>query len=81
MSPGDVLLAYSDGAVEALSASGEFFGARRLAETLASCEGEPDAVVQRVMEALEEFTRGRAAYDDVTLVAVGCFPPEEEGAS
>ncbi len=79
MAHGDVLLAYSDGVVEAMSASGEFFGSERLAATLASCEPEPDAVVRRVLERLAEFTRGQAAYDDVTLVAVGCFPDGEGG--
>ncbi len=80
MGPGDVLLAYSDGVVEALSAAGEFFGPERLARTLASCEPDPGAVVGRVLESLEEFTRGQAAYDDITLVAVACDGPggEEE---
>ncbi|MDH3253510.1 MAG: SpoIIE family protein phosphatase [Acidobacteriota bacterium] len=69
---GDVVLGYSDGVVDARSTSGEVFGSERLAEIVSDAPGEPQAVVARVVEALEMFTRGTEPYDDVTLVAIGC---------
>ncbi len=66
---GELLLAYSDGVVEACSPSGEFFGSERLAAVLSGCPVEPDAAVERVLAAVEEFTQGGPQYDDMTLVA------------
>ena len=69
--PGEVLLAYSDGVVEAHSPAGEMFGEERLMTVLASAPPEPTQVLSLVLSALELFTRGEEAYDDVTLLAVG----------
>jgi len=79
MEPGDVVLAYSDGAIEAMSPTGEFFGLDRLVATLAAASGDPQAVVDRVLDALDAFTRQRQAYDDVTLIALGCRAGPEGG--
>ena len=72
MSVGEVLLGYSDGVVEAISPRGEMFGNERLSSVVSGSPGEPQAVVDNVISALEEFTEGREPYDDVTLVAVAC---------
>jgi serine phosphatase RsbU (regulator of sigma subunit) len=69
MGPDDLLLAYSDGVVDARSPEGEFFGEERLHQVVRDCPANPDGAVSWVMEALEEFTRGHTPYDDVTLVA------------
>jgi serine phosphatase RsbU (regulator of sigma subunit) len=69
--PGEVLLAYSDGVVEAHSPAGEMFGEDRLMTVLAAASAEPSQVLSRVLTALEQFTNGQEAYDDVTLLAVG----------
>jgi serine phosphatase RsbU (regulator of sigma subunit) len=70
--PGEIVLGYSDGVVDARSSSGETFGSERLREIVARAPGDPRAMVDQVLENLEEFTRGSEPYDDVTLVAVGC---------
>jgi serine phosphatase RsbU (regulator of sigma subunit) len=67
--PGDLMLAYSDGAVEALSPEGEFFGEERLAQSLQNAPPEPQQAIQYVLEEIEAFTCGHTPYDDVTLVA------------
>jgi|CXWL01.1.fsa_nt_gi serine phosphatase RsbU (regulator of sigma subunit) len=67
---GEMLLAYSDGVIEALSPSDEVFGIERLTALLASVPPEPQVVVESVLSALADFTAGREPYDDVTLVAI-----------
>ncbi len=66
---GDLLVAYSDGVVDARSPDGEFFGEERLHDVLRQCPRDPRAAVKGVLEALEGFTRGHTPYDDLTLVA------------
>lgn len=79
---GDVFLAYSDGATDTMSPSGEFFGTERLARTVADAPPDPQGVIDQVLRALDDFSQGQAAYDDVTLVAVGCCAAgESDGGS
>lgn len=70
LAPGDLLLAYSDGVVDARSPEGEQFGDERLARALATSPGDPDEVVCHLLDELTRFTRDEPAYDDVTLLAV-----------
>lgn len=70
--PGDVVCAFSDGVVEARSASGEEFGEARLVAALRSCSGAPAAsIVAGVIVELDTFVAGAEAHDDLTLL-VGC---------
>jgi phosphoserine phosphatase RsbU/P len=69
MAEGDLALFYTDGATEAMSASGEMFGEARLAESLARVAEKP------LDEALEALFSDIAAFrsvqdDDVTLMLV-----------
>ncbi len=68
LAPGDLLLAYSDGAVESQSPSGEPFGEHRLRAALAAGPDAPREMLDHVLAELEGFARGQARYDDVTLV-------------
>jgi sigma-B regulation protein RsbU (phosphoserine phosphatase) len=82
MSPGDLLLAYSDGVVEAQSPEGEFFGEERLIRALAdSPPHSPRAAVEHVLERIACFTCGHTPYDDLTLLAARRTknPPGEGG--
>ncbi len=65
----ELLLAYSDGVVDARSPDGDFFGEDRLNSALLDGPDEPQAAVNWILEALEGFTEGHIPYDDVTLVA------------
>jgi serine phosphatase RsbU (regulator of sigma subunit) len=68
---GDLLLFYSDGVTEAVNAAGEVFGEERLTAVLqAKSRDGAEAVVQGVLEALDEFAEGTEQSDDVTMVAV-----------
>jgi serine phosphatase RsbU (regulator of sigma subunit) len=69
--PGDLLLMYTDGVVEARSASGEEFQARRLESYLRGCGGaSADAVVRGLLGEVEDFAGDTPQYDDVTALAL-----------
>ncbi len=69
LSPGDVVLAYTDGLTEALNEEGEEFGDARLAGLLVGNRHLAAADLQRVVSAELETFCGRAPqHDDVTIV-------------
>ena len=70
LDPSDLLFAYSDGVVEAMSPGGEFFGEERLRAVLAEAGPDPETVVAEVLAALGRFCNGRSAYDDLTVLAL-----------
>jgi len=70
MRPSELLFAYSDGVVEAMSPDGEFFGEERLRALLQHAGPDPETVVEEVLAALGRFCRGGAAYDDLTVLAL-----------
>jgi len=75
LGPGDLLLVFSDGVTEAQDSEEEEFGEERLAEVLAANRDEPaDAVLERVKEAVADWTAGVAPFDDLTLVAARVTP-------
>ncbi|HWO87534.1 MAG TPA: SpoIIE family protein phosphatase [Gemmatimonadales bacterium] len=66
---GHCLLAFTDGLVEARSPAGEAYGDERLRDVLRAGSGASASdLVQRVTEALEEFTRQAEPHDDLTLL-------------
>lgn len=67
---GDVLFMYTDGAIEARSRDGEFFGERRLRDVLLTTAGmDVHGLCQRVLGELDDFTDS-ALEDDIALVAL-----------
>jgi sigma-B regulation protein RsbU (phosphoserine phosphatase) len=71
---GDLMVAYSDGLVEAQSPEGEFFGEDRLLAHLETAPADPDAAMGYLLEQIEAFTRGHKQYDDVTLLVASWSP-------
>jgi serine phosphatase RsbU (regulator of sigma subunit) len=74
--PGDRVLFYSDGLVEAANPGDEFFGDERLELLLAGSEaGLPDGFLDRVVTELRRWIGPETPYqDDVTIVAVDVEP-------
>ncbi|HEV8238553.1 MAG TPA: SpoIIE family protein phosphatase [Thermoanaerobaculia bacterium] len=69
--PGELVLGYSDGVLDARAPAGDFFGAERLAAALAVAPADADGAVDSILAELAAFTRGEDPFDDVTLLAVG----------
>jgi phosphoserine phosphatase RsbU/P len=71
--PGDVVIFFSDGIVDALNADGEMFGTERLEAVLRehpSACNSAQATVDAVLKAVGEFQAGTAHFDDETLVVL-----------
>jgi hypothetical protein len=67
--PGDLMLLYSDGLVEAANAAGEEFGESRLTSSLLESIGEnPHKIRDSILAALRNFLDHRSAQDDLTCV-------------
>ncbi|WP_433387209.1 PP2C family protein-serine/threonine phosphatase [Micromonospora sp. KLBMP9576] len=77
LAPGELLLAYTDGVVEAHGGPGgrEMFGEQRLRAALASAAGlPPDALVDRLLRTVDEWLDGQS-QDDIAMLAVAAAPP------
>jgi len=71
LEPGDCLCFFTDGVSEAKDLLGEEFGGQRLAQILRDTANQPAAkVVDAIMAAVDEHTKGAAQHDDITLVVV-----------
>jgi hypothetical protein len=73
LEPGDTLLLFSDGIVEAMSSGGDLFGDERLIAA-ASAGGDAYAIRDRVLAAVEAFTGDPTDSDDRTLVVLQYEP-------
>lgn len=68
--PGDLILAYTDGVIEAVNAAGQQWGVEGLRK--AAAEGDrrcPDDIVQAIFTSMDEFSLGRQT-DDATVVVM-----------
>jgi phosphoserine phosphatase RsbU/P len=71
LEPGDTLVLYSDGVTEAENPTDEDYGEDRLIAVLAAHpRATSRTIVQAVLADLVEFTQGRTAADDITVVVV-----------
>ena len=71
LEPGDLLVAFSDGITEAMSASGEEYGEARLLECVQANEDRtPSELLDRILASVRDFTTGAVQSDDVTALVV-----------
>jgi Na+/proline symporter len=69
--PGDVLLLYTDGIIEASNPSGELFGEDRLADLLGEAhELSPQEIIDRIFAQVRLFTGAHGFQDDVSLIVM-----------
>ena len=71
LAPGDWLVIFTDGVVEALNTRGEEYGEPRLLAAIAtSSGGSPGQMMQRIMTDLDLFVGNTPQHDDVTCLLV-----------
>jgi len=69
--PGDCVLLYSDGVVDAQNAAGEEFGDERLLAHVRASFDQPAAViVERVIAEIDRFAGDTPQFDDITMLAL-----------
>ena len=67
LEPGDLVVICSDGVTEARNEAGDEFGRERLIEAMTGCHGsKPDAVLERLFQAVRVFSHGTPQGDDIT---------------
>jgi sigma-B regulation protein RsbU (phosphoserine phosphatase) len=71
LSPGDILVIYSDGVTEALNVAGDEFGEERLVKVISEHQGASASdILDRLVEAVQEFAQGAPQHDDVTALVM-----------
>jgi sigma-B regulation protein RsbU (phosphoserine phosphatase) len=66
LGPGEQLLAFTDGVLDARAPSGEAFGEERMLR----CAAAPGGALAAIQRGMVEFCAGEPAFDDVTMLAV-----------
>ncbi len=71
LAPGDRIVVYTDGFIEAQNRAGEFYGLKRLRQTVRTAGAQPAAGLHRLLtESLQGFTEGVPQRDDITLAVL-----------
>ncbi len=82
LKPGDLLIAYTDGATEALRSDKAEFGVTGLQSAVANLRRRPaQAIVDGVASAIERFVAGASQFDDITFVVLKHLPDNVPGES
>ena len=68
LNPGDQLILYTDGIVEATNPANELYSLARLDQELSVSTPDPEAMIATLLKSLEDFTNGAAPSDDRTIV-------------
>jgi len=69
--PGQVLILFTDGVIEAQNPSKEFFGEERLRTAIAKHANEDaQLLMKRIYQAVRDFTQDEPQFDDLTMVIV-----------
>ena len=70
MFPGDQVVFFTDGVIEAVNTEGDVFGSSRIDEELATCYTNAGALMRAILASHSLFTAGTTPADDRTLVVV-----------
>ena len=78
LNPGDIVLQYTDGLIEAINEEDEEFGVARVCGSLmANCMGDMQSMVDSIASEVVEFAGG-AIDDDLTLLAIARDPEGQD---
>ena len=68
LEPGDLLIGYTDGISEAMTADEEEWGEERLIASVQSNAASAAEVIEAIFHSADEFTAGAEQHDDMTLL-------------
>lgn len=66
----DTLLAYTDGAPDAVNRDDNYFGKERLFKIVENNNTHPDLMLQKISDELRQFIGTASQFDDITLLAI-----------
>jgi len=71
VAPGDTVLLYTDGIIEARNPEDQMFGLERLKRFVESWQGrEPEAIQKALLDTMLEWRRDREQIDDITCIVM-----------
>jgi sigma-B regulation protein RsbU (phosphoserine phosphatase) len=70
LEPGDILLAFTDGVLDARDPSGNPFGDQRLVDLFAGNNTSAEGILEAIYQAILRHMAGESQFDDITLLAV-----------
>jgi sigma-B regulation protein RsbU (phosphoserine phosphatase) len=71
LEPGDKVVLYTDGIVEAMNEQEEIFGFDRLVEVIQAAKAmSAEALLKDILDKVSEFAGGAAQHDDLTVIVV-----------
>ena len=71
LDPGDKVVFYTDGIVEAMNAQEEMYGFERLQEVVKSSKSETaEALMNEIIASVHDFTGDAPQHDDITVIVV-----------
>ncbi len=71
LGPGDIVVLYTDGIIEAMNARDELYGYERFEALIRKSPPEPDALKSAIIGDVNRFTGLSPQHDDMTLVCFG----------
>jgi sigma-B regulation protein RsbU (phosphoserine phosphatase) len=71
MAPGDCLILYTDGIVEAENENGEMLGFERLLDIVAKTDATgADQILKTIIDEVNRFVGDAPQHDDLTVIAI-----------
>ena len=70
LEPGDVLLVYTDGVIDARNKAGEAFTKKRLQDLLAESSPSAEELINKIKTQINDHTHSENQYDDITIMAL-----------
>ena len=71
LTPGDKVVLYTDGIVEAMNEKDEMFGFERLLEVVQEARSmSADSLLQEILNKVNEFADGATQHDDLTVIVI-----------
>jgi sigma-B regulation protein RsbU (phosphoserine phosphatase) len=72
--PGDILIGYTDGVIDALAPNGDFFTRKRLLSIIEQTSSSASDLVERIKTSVATHVQNAPPSDDITMLAVKRLP-------